>query len=51
VDVTYRLSGVTFRWDEAKARSNFTKHGVSFEQAAQVFFDPYIKYADAGRGS
>jgi uncharacterized DUF497 family protein len=48
VDVTYSLNGVTFRWDEAKARSNLAKHGVTFEQAAQVFFDPYIKHADAG---
>jgi hypothetical protein len=48
VDVSYSLNGVTFRWDEAKARSNLAKHGVTFEQAAQVFFDPYVKHADAG---
>ena len=29
-----------FTWDEAKARSNRKKHGVSFEEAARVFFDP-----------
>jgi uncharacterized DUF497 family protein len=28
-------------WDEAKNRRNVKKHGVSFEQAAQVFGDPY----------
>jgi uncharacterized DUF497 family protein len=31
---------VEFEWDEAKARSNFRKHGVSFEIGATVFFDP-----------
>lgn len=47
MDLTYSLHGVTFRWDQAKARANLAKHGVTFEQAAQVFFDPYLKYADA----
>jgi uncharacterized DUF497 family protein len=27
-------------WDAAKAQSNFTKHGVSFAQAATVLADP-----------
>ena len=26
-----------FEWDDAKARSNLSKHGVSFETAAQIF--------------
>jgi len=29
-----------FEWDEAKERSNYRKHGVLFEEAAQVFDDP-----------
>ncbi|KJS07696.1 MAG: hypothetical protein VR73_08265 [Gammaproteobacteria bacterium BRH_c0] len=29
-----------FEWDTAKAASNVRKHGVTFEQAAQVFLDP-----------
>jgi uncharacterized DUF497 family protein len=29
-----------FEWDEDKARSNFEKHGVSFEEASSVFLDP-----------
>lgn len=29
-----------FCWDEAKARSNLDKHGVSFEAASFVFDDP-----------
>jgi uncharacterized DUF497 family protein len=28
-----------FEWDEAKARSNREKHGVSFEEAVSVFLD------------
>jgi hypothetical protein len=29
-----------FAWDERKAASNLSKHGISFEQAATVFGDP-----------
>ncbi len=29
-----------FEWDPAKASANFTKHGVDFERAAEVFHDP-----------
>jgi uncharacterized DUF497 family protein len=29
-----------FEWDVEKAESNIQKHGVSFEEAATVFFDP-----------
>ena len=29
-----------FEWDPAKAESNRRKHGVTFEEAASVFFDP-----------
>lgn len=29
-----------FDWDPAKAKSNFAKHGVDFERAAEVFRDP-----------
>jgi hypothetical protein len=27
-------------WDSAKAASNLRKHGVSFEEASSVFYDP-----------
>ena len=30
----------SFDWDEAKAASNESKHGVSFPEAATVFGDP-----------
>jgi uncharacterized protein len=29
-----------FAWDLAKAKSNRSKHGVSFEEACTVFVDP-----------
>ena len=29
--------GLTFEWDENKAKQNLKKHGVSFEEAATVF--------------
>ncbi len=32
---------IRFEWDPAKAEANLRKHGVSFEEAAQAFFDPF----------
>ena len=29
-----------FEWDDAKAAANLRKHGVSFEEASSVYFDP-----------
>lgn len=29
-----------FEWDDAKARTNVRKHGVSFDEARYVFADP-----------
>lgn len=29
-----------FEWDDAKARRNLLKHGVSFDEACRVFDDP-----------
>ncbi len=34
--MTYR-----FTWDPAKAKSNVRKHGIWFEDAVQVFADPF----------
>jgi uncharacterized DUF497 family protein len=34
------MTGIRFEWDEAKNRSNWRKHGVTFEEASQVFRDP-----------
>jgi len=48
MDVTFELNGIGFAWDRDKARRNLTKHGVSFEQAAESFFDPFLRLIDAG---
>ena len=31
---------MNFEWDEKKATANQRKHGVSFDEAGSVFFDP-----------
>jgi uncharacterized DUF497 family protein len=41
------VSNFQFEWDQAKNLSNQRKHGVSFEEAAQVFRDPlYLSWKD-----
>lgn len=41
------MSDVQFEWDLAKNLSNRRKHGVSFEEAAQVFKDPlYLSWKE-----
>lgn len=47
MDVTYYLEGFEFEWDATKAQSNFEKHGVTFEEAAEVFLDPFHIVGDA----
>jgi uncharacterized DUF497 family protein len=32
---------ILFEWDEAKAESNLRKHGIDFDDAIEVFYDPY----------
>jgi uncharacterized DUF497 family protein len=31
---------VHFEWNQEKAKQNLKKHGVSFEEAVTVFYDP-----------
>lgn len=50
MDTEFELRGVLFRWDPEKADRNLRRHGVPFEQAVQVFFDPFVRYVDASRG-
>ena len=37
---------ITFEWDDAKAEANVKKHGVSFEEASTVFYDPHALVID-----
>ncbi|MCX6639650.1 MAG: BrnT family toxin [bacterium] len=30
-----------FEWDKNKAESNLKKHGVTFDEAVSVFYDPF----------
>lgn len=47
MDERYALDGISFVWDAAKAQANVSKHRVSFEQAAEAFFDPFLRVVDA----
>ena len=47
MNVVYRLQGNEFEWDINKALSNIDKHGVTFEEAAEVFLDPFYQSGDA----
>ncbi|HEX8634771.1 MAG TPA: BrnT family toxin [Pyrinomonadaceae bacterium] len=33
-------SSVKFEWDDAKAIGNVEKHGITFGEATEVFYDP-----------
>ena len=35
------MSEIRFEWDSAKAEENLRKHGVSFEEAQNVFYDDF----------
>ena len=47
MDVQFELNGINFFWNREKARTNLAKHDVSFEQAAEAFFDPFFRVVDA----
>lgn len=50
MDVHFVKNNVSFIWDARKAETNIKKHdGISFEQAAAAFFDPFFKLVDASR--
>jgi len=35
------MKDISFEWDDKKAKSNFKKHGVSFDEAQSVFYDDH----------
>ena len=50
MNVYFVLNGITFVWDDSKARINPKNHdGVTFQQAAECFFDPFLVVVDASR--
>jgi uncharacterized protein len=50
MNVYFVLNGINFVWDEEKAKKNPAKHGgITFEQAVEAFFDPFLVVVDASR--
>ncbi len=50
MDLKFILNGITFIWNEEKAKQNPIKHnGITFERAAEAFFDPFLVVVDASR--
>ena len=50
MDIHYELNGLSFVWDARKAAVNPARHdGITFEQAATAFFDPFFRLVDASR--
>ncbi|MBI5711835.1 MAG: BrnT family toxin [Chloroflexi bacterium] len=42
MNVTQKVEDIDFEWDSEKADANLKKHGVSFTEACEVFFDPFV---------
>ena len=50
MNVYFVLNGSTFVWNDGKAQVNPTNHdGITFQQAAEVFFDPFLVVVEASR--
>lgn len=43
-EVVHERNGVRFIWDRGKADYNLKTHGVRFEAASEVFFDPFVQF-------
>ena len=44
--IDYQLHGIRFEWESEKAATNLRKHGIAFETACEVFFDPFLRMLD-----
>ncbi|MBD2394815.1 BrnT family toxin [Cyanobacterium aponinum FACHB-4101] len=50
MDLIFILNGITFIWNEEKAKQNPIKHkGITFEKAVEAFFDPFLVVVDVSR--
>jgi len=48
MDIEFTLNGIRFVADEVKMARNPDKHsGVTFQQAVEAFFDPFLRIVDA----
>ena len=50
MDIAFLYQSQRFLWDIDKSSTNLVKHGISFEEACQVFFDPLLRVEDAATG-
>ncbi len=50
MDKVFELQGLQFEWDEDKNTSNQRKHGVKFEEGAEVFLDAAGVFDEASVG-
>jgi len=46
MDRSYSKHGLIFEWDADKERDNRSKHGVDFETACEVLFDPLVRVVE-----
>jgi uncharacterized DUF497 family protein len=51
VNKIFRFYGIDFEWNEVKYAVNLRNHGVRFEEAAEVFFDPENRSGNASVGN
>jgi uncharacterized DUF497 family protein len=42
MSVEYSLHGIRFEWDSNQSETNLRKHGIAFENACEVFFNPFL---------
>ena len=50
MNVYYSLNNITFSWDDEKAQINPINHdGITFHQAVEALFDPFLMIVDASR--
>lgn len=49
MDIDFTQHSIRFVANRDKAQNSLRKHGVSFEQAAEAFFDPFLKIIDVSR--
>ena len=47
MQIVFELQGYVFDWDATKAAGNIEKHGITFEEATEVFLDPFVQFGDA----
>ena len=37
------LAAAGFEWDEVKSNANLIKHGISFDDASEIFYGPVVQ--------